>query len=523
MTTISDLPASIVHLITRAARTRFIRGTNWYAQVCRSWRDAPESEDQEQLQLLLALEGLPADTLTSTSEWMDMHGACVTSLYITYDPATAPLFQQLPLSTAPLVGLVQLELDGPDSLVAIIPALPQLVSLTHLGASIEVVATGGNTQEWSQGVFSAKGVPLDAAPCLQQLCPGLKSLRLDICCDDPGPSICVEAPVVQLLPGGLQHLHLHNDSLWKAIGVLSSTLTPFTSLRTIHLEYMDVMDPDDLLLMPELQAVSVYAYYYWVNGAWVTVEQWLAGGLCTAQQHVTKLTGLRFVGCPDLSPVLTAVTSLRRLQLTVEEPDAGTQLQQLWGLTGLRQLDLHIYCTTEQATADAVMALTRMHNLTYLSFYSETTNPPPPTWAAVLPHLNQLRMLVVSNELLLEGGLAAELTRLVQLQSLYVDEWVDGECDAAAIRAKLETAPHLQLLSKCNRLLTVWYSAWYGDADGDVEEQKSALHVCEIVHEAQPAVCCWHKWQRLDVGRMLQPRACPHLPGSGVWELQQQV
>jgi hypothetical protein len=178
MTSVGDLPPAAVRLITRAARTRIIPGTNRFARVCRSWRDAGLSSDgQEQLQLLLALEGLPADTVAFTSEWMEQHGECVTSLDITYDLKAAGLFQQLPLSTAPLAHLARLELLGPNSLVALVPALPQLMALTHLRAGIALVPMGSSTQSWSPGVFSVKdaggaALPAAAVPRAQEPAPG---------------------------------------------------------------------------------------------------------------------------------------------------------------------------------------------------------------------------------------------------------------------------------------------------------------------------------------------------------------
>jgi hypothetical protein len=91
----------------------------------------------------------------------------VNVLHITYNPNMVPLLQQLPLSTAPLAGLARLEVEGPDSLVTLAPVLPQLVALTHMRASIDVMQQPGS----SHLVFSSMGVPLEVAPAYSSCAP----------------------------------------------------------------------------------------------------------------------------------------------------------------------------------------------------------------------------------------------------------------------------------------------------------------------------------------------------------------
>jgi hypothetical protein len=55
----------------------------------------------------MACRQLPLDAVSSW--WLAEHWQCVTALNIHYHRDTAPLLQQLPLSTAPLVGLARLE------------------------------------------------------------------------------------------------------------------------------------------------------------------------------------------------------------------------------------------------------------------------------------------------------------------------------------------------------------------------------------------------------------------------------
>jgi hypothetical protein len=515
MTTFNDLPAPALRLITRFARTRHIRGTNRYARVCRSWRDASnDSEGQEQLQLLLALEGLPADTISSTSEWLAQHGVCVNTLQVTYDLDTAPLFQQLPLSTAPLVGLVRLEVDGPDSLVALAPALPQLVALTHLRASIGLVTTGNSMGVWSQGVFSAHGAPLHEVPHLQQLCPGLKSLHLNMgfCGNgsdhDDSP---VNLPVAEVLPDGVEQLHLHGSTTYMGTVLPCTTLAPYYSLRNISLTHLQVADLDELLLMPGLQEVDLHLFDCWEDGIKVPVQDWLAKGLTTAPQHVTKLAGLLWTSS-NLKPLVTKATHLRKLQLTVGGPDAGAKVQQLSVLSQLRHLDINVICLPHHnATAAAVLALSNLQQVTYLSLYTGAQTLPCSTaWAALLPCLTQLRVLAVDRQQLLGGVLAAEFSRLVQLACLYLGVQSRGWWDPTSALA----APTLDVLSRSSTLTDVlyWYEG-YGNA---------AQPLWQRVHQSGLHVSRWQQWRHAaEEGRVVRPRPCPHLPG--VWELQQEA
>jgi hypothetical protein len=507
--TLDDLPAPAVRLITRYARTRRIPGTNRFARICRSWRDAAlDSDSQEQLQLLLALEGLPADTLATTSSWLAQHGGCVTSLHVTYDPETAPLFQQLPLSSAPLVNLARLEVDGPDSLVALAPALPQLVALTHLRASIGLIATDSSTQDGPDCVFSVRGQPLEAPPCLQQLCPGLKSLHLGI-----RSGTCFDhAPVAQLLPDGLEQLRID-----AACGVIvhSAALTPFTSLRRLTLYGGYLADPDLLLVMPGLEEVDLRQANIW-SGPSVFPATWLERGLCPVPQHLTKLTGLRIVSEPGQAypPSLqTALCGLRKLQLYLVWSGPTVCVQQLSSLTRLQHLWLELEAEAVFDAEPALSALSGIRQLTCLCLSIGQLLPPPrSTWAAVLPHLPQLRVLAVRKELLLEGALVAGVARLTGLQCLYVEAPVAG-WDPAATGA--EVAPHLHVLSKCSSLKAV---LCWGHHD---EWSVHAPPLYEYVHQGRLHLSCWHKWRHAaEEGRVVCPRPCPHLPG--VWEPQQQ-
>jgi hypothetical protein len=335
--------------------------------------------------------------------WLARHGHCVDSLHITYNPDADVLFQQLPLSKAPLVGLVRLEVDGPDSLVALAPALPQLVALTHLSASISLVGSSLDPPY----VFSAERP-------LQQLCPGLKSLRLAIDCSYSAGLDWVDAPVVNLMPAGLQQLHITCGSTVRAISLDSGILTSLTALRSLSLVGLAV-DPDPLFHMPSLEQVDLCGVQCLVDGEWSSLADWLVEGVCTALQHLTKLSGMTLshagVGPWSLQSLVTTVPGVCKLEVDVERPSDTTAawVQQLSGFACLRHLDLSMYSVHMEGDATAVVSeLSSLQQLTYLRLSDRHARVQPSTWAGVLPCLPQLQVLGVSKQLLLEG-LAAEV------------------------------------------------------------------------------------------------------------------
>jgi hypothetical protein len=423
MTTFDDLPRCAVNLIKRCARTRRIPGTNRFAQVCRSWRDA-DGDDQEQLQLLLALEGLPPDTVMFTSQWLAQHGACVTSLHITYDPSTAPLFQQLPLSTAPLAGLARLEVDGPDSLLALAPALPQLVALTHLKASISLVCAE-DSDRGATALFSVNGAALQSVPSLEQLCPGLRSVHMTLELPVRAwlPQM-VDTRLSQLFPSSLDQLHLTGKSSLASMIMPCASLARLTSLRRLTLDGMSVQDPDLLLQLPALEDLELH-YCCWAEGVTSpTLQGWAVEVLHSAPQHMTKIAGLQLSGhgVEDALPeLLVAAPRLCKVYMTLSRDEDAARVQQLGALSGLRQLDLFLNSPPMGHPLEAATGLSFLpsfQQLTYLHVAAPAAVVPRSTWAGLLPRLPQLRVLAVG-EVLLEG-LAPEVTQLSQLQCLYV-------------------------------------------------------------------------------------------------------
>jgi hypothetical protein len=522
MPKLDDLPAAAVRLITRYARTRYIPGTNRYARVCRSWRDASiDSEDQEQLELVLALEGLPLDTFTNSARWLAQHGSCVTSLQVTYDSATAPLFQQLPLSTAPLASLARLEVDGPDSLVALAPALPHLVALTHLRASIGFIGSALDPPD----MYSADRP-------LQQLCPGLKSLRLAVDCRVPGVVQVAETPLAGLLPAGLEQLHMHRGRLTCTVGkiaVNSAALTSLTALRCLTLMGL-VADPDPLFHMPALVQLDLsYVRRSW-HGGMSCISEWLLAGMCTAPQHQTKLTGVQLsqFGSDDsgaMQSLVTAAPSVCKLDLSLHSKTANdgaaAWAQELPGFAHLRHLNLVVWRGEPGNVAAAMLALSSLQQLTCLCFDNDSTSVPPSTWAAVLPHLTQLRVLGVPLQQLLEGGLAPVVPQLTQLQCLYIECQLDNRYPAAT---GAQVTPHLQVLSECSSLKAV-LCGWY---TRDNSPGAQPLWVYE--HQGRLHLSCWHKWyDAAREGRVVcplrlpPPAGCVGAAAAGCRWVQQQV
>jgi hypothetical protein len=510
MVTLGDLPASALRLITRSARSRLIPGTNRFAKVSRSWRDAGiDSGEDEQLQLLVALEDLPSEAVASTSSWLAQHGGCVTSLQVMYDSATAHLFQQLPLSTAPLVGLERLELDGPDSLVALAPALPQLVHLTHLSASITFNSKRVDTGK-ARCVVTTQG-QLEALPSLQQLRPGLKSLTLDISATSSFSAVTV--PVEKLLPGDLEGLHMRGDD---RIELECTQLAYLTRLRSLTLESLSVMDPDQLLSMPGLVDIAHDTGMLYVDHQHHSADDWLASLVDNAPQHLSKLTGMTsYISPPEMAPVLALAPTLRKLSLVMSVTSAAAELQQLSTVTSLRHLALDIMHGSRSHSNAVVSALSSVQHLTYLQLHMRSKGVQRSTWAAVLPHLTQLQVLSVKQGLL-GTGLAAEAMRLTQLQSLYVE--CPKQVFTPAVISSLRE--QLQVLGMCHSLKAVL--CWSFARRGEEPRGGAAAGVPLVEGQAEGGVLfsCWGKWREAaEEGRVVCPRACPHLPG--VCELQQ--
>jgi hypothetical protein len=318
----------------------------------------------------------------------------VTSLQVTYDPDTAPLFQQLPLPTAPLVGLARLEVDGPDSLVALAPVLPQLVALTHLRASISLVGDTSDTHE--------------ALPSLQ-LCPRLRSLHLIMERDDDKDFYMVGAPEVQQLPVGLEELTIHTGRSVLNVNLHCGAIPRLTCLRRLSLKGLQVLvDGEKLFEMPVLEELDLRNTGSWRGDTSSTEANLLHLEACTAAHQRRKLIGMSLVQIgPNSGAAHTLVAvapGVRKLAVTLMQPGAaGPFMQQLSGLRRMHHLEVFTRAPTADDLA-RVAALPSAGHLTCLCLHSWSEGVPRTTWAAVLPRLTQLRVLVMRKELLLEGS-----------------------------------------------------------------------------------------------------------------------
>jgi hypothetical protein len=471
-------------------------------------RDAAtqDSEDQEQLQLLLGLQGQTAGTVASISQWLSLYGTCVTSLHAIYDTATAPLFHQLHLSTAPLVGLVRLEVDGPDSLVAVAPALQQLVALTHLKACIELPRLASSASG-SQHVGSAQGQPLQqGVPCLQHLCPGLRSLHLDI---TPiwSPQANMDVPWADLLPANLEQLHMRATASSK--GLPCAALACCTCLRSLTLRDFILKEPGVLLGMPGLDALDLHGVSCMVDGRSQDACDWLAARAHAEQQWLTKLTGLSLKLPSPAMPLLTAAPNLRALSLFLMKGAAEAFVQQAPLLRGLRRLQVRAAGLPDEVI---VRALTDVLQLTCLQLrevvagterHLAERTATRSTWAEVLPYLTQLRVLGVTSRQLLRTGLAQEVKRLTQLQCIYI-EYPTLEFSPSAVATMRQ---QLQVLSSCSSLRAVL--CWSPGRDVVPASQPLFFSMPEGALQLSGS----HAWcPAVEQGRVVCPALCPHLP-----------
>jgi hypothetical protein len=274
------------------------------------------------------------------------------------------------------------------------------------------------------------------------------------------------------------------------------------------------LNADLLLGMTGLEELQLWRLYGMVGQHFFPTE-WLAAGACTAPQHLTKITGLSLNPMsPALDTLIAGPNNLRKLDLVLGIRELGAGLQQLSALTGLRHLSLKAMGLWQDVPEAALLALSSLQQLTYLSVSARPFSAPRSTWAAVLPHLTQLRVLGLTREQLAEEGVAAEVAGLPQLQCLYVED--DMLVVWGADNTVWHVAPHLQVLSSCGSLRAVL--CW---SDNPHAAPNLPMYMWEHVHLGRLHLSGWHKWRDAAVeGRVVCPQHCPHLPD--VWELQQE-
>lgn len=202
-----ELPNAAIRNVIKRGRPRCIPGTNKYARVCRSWREASSSMvDDEQLQLYLDLDKIEQRELDACVAWLQQHGSCATGLTV---EGLGLLSRWLSIEQAlfsPSVfssNITRLDLKDAN-LLALAPHLQQLPTLQHLGTHASCVTAADPWQ-------LCHGDDVAEVPNLGLLCPQLVSLHLVAQPHDSSDSSDehhVHPQLVRLLPRSLQRLHL---------------------------------------------------------------------------------------------------------------------------------------------------------------------------------------------------------------------------------------------------------------------------------------------------------------------------
>jgi hypothetical protein len=378
MPDVSDLPDSVLQLIQEFAVGRRVLGINKHARVCRAWRSASQAWDWEALRLVLDLDLAAVDGLQLQDAilWFTAYGHQVQHLGIkSYEQPSFPVLQQLWVAPKSFSNLVQLEVDGINTLVNLAPLLPQLSKLRHLGASISLRQEEGS----DAGSFCIPNgqQALPAVPALQELCPQLQMLHLVVNSD----SRWMDPRLEQVLPCGLKQLvlevvgdppeldpvslasctALQELTLQNVVMGEAHALSDLDHVQTIRM--VDVPVPDEALLQIKDRLVQYTArafHLYWGDPL-VPGQLTSLTALSTRQDLAASLDEF----CLNGLTALQHLRALRHLELLGVEDTEGSQLplvlQQLAGLPQLRSLRLE-----GRFWHEAVVALTAFQQLTAL-------------------------------------------------------------------------------------------------------------------------------------------------------------
>jgi hypothetical protein len=541
---VRDLPGPVVRSIVSRARGRLIPGTNRFAAVCRSWRDETSSgNDEEGLQPLLCVHQVQPGDLEACLAWLQQHGGCVTSLSVTgpdrsYWPDEGlhglcwPFFSRLLVApTAFGPHLTRLELQGKDTLLPLAPHLQQLPALQHLGAS-----TTMKYMFKKKGFFcrnADRGKRAARLPDLEQLCPQLVSLHLTVhnqLCDNGSRYYAVDARLSDLLPVGLQRLHLAGD--WACIREMDcARLTHLTALDHLTLQGVIMTHQEHLAGMSRLQKLELWrseihpahlpSLASKLVGYWGYGSTLCPGMLC----QLTALTALAFTPCecnhgtgpePAVNPLLS-LASLRHLFISFEFLHANTLfLEGLGGLSSLRSL--RISGALGPSVLEQVAGATQLTHLG-LGFWS---NDPLPDadGPQVLQQLTGLQRLDIHSHYLVSQ--AEVLTALQQLTHLVVMQASNPPHGAPKVKLEDVCAAVAGRLPKLQKLVSMdWggrdlkqasrFFGLYGEGlDKVVPSPLPGVQVLRgTLHMRDPGDMSEHA----ALLRPRQTRPCPHLPG----------
>jgi hypothetical protein len=490
----------------RKARTRRVPGTNRFAAVCKSWRDAGSHLDEEdQLQLLVDLRQMVGAEQAATLAWMQQHGTCVAGLCTAGELEQCwPVMQQLLARPGPYLS--RLELEGQDSLLLLAPHLQQLPSLQHLSASITY-----NHKEPAEQPKWGHEKPVATPPDLRQLCPQLVGLKLALYGRTPELTTPTLQPGLScLLPVGLRRLHL---AAYRMV-VDCALLTHLTALGDLTLE-RESSHLECLVGMGSLQQVQLCGH---------SLSRWPNPGHLDLVPLASKLVGLW--DCDDMVPA-RMLTQLSRLTAL------GFRLNSWKG-------------RWDPPPADAVQSLASLQHM----YLEHADLSPASKWLLNgLPGLTSLRSLVLWQNSIMPMVGATQLTELDLWDDWYDDPNIDYG-DPEVFLAPLQQLTGLQtlrinqtLLEPCSKRLgvltqltrlMVWRcgkelssSELLAPLTGQSDSLKLVLYYC---WEEQPV----HAWEYVSPSRgwvrvtadnsqgipFLNPllpqrsmRPCPHLAG----------
>jgi hypothetical protein len=530
------MPLGVVQRIAHLARGRRIPGTNKYARVCRQWRDASNSDEAEQLQLLVDLHIMSAEEVARACSWMSMHGRSVQTLLVSAEGMAPPhqTWFTTAAAAAALGNLRRLEVHQGHSLLMLVPVLGQLPHLQHLGAAVAAVADANKSWQVAGGEEMVEGVLMDQRsrpwqplPDMQRLCPQLTHLFLcldvevesdgledDIAWDYDG-GVTVDKRLARLLPATLQHLtlsagldcmdtvFLHPTSLThlKALQQLTlrcvemdaagcqaavAHLTALQELRVRDWRYVTQPEPV-LLLAPKLVD---YRVHYNLPAA--------------AAPQLVHLTRLVWRNCGEMLPgaaqALAACTALQELRLEAyymggpgSQTEVAAVVRQAAGMPQLRSLQLE---GRAESTEDLAASLAQCTQLTSLILWIKDRQD---AYLSVPQQLTGLQRLTVPWQLVKQEA-GAWLEPLTALTLLYMN--VESSCETPVAARNL-----------CEDLWAI--------NDSHVQQQVGPCHQARM-HEALQQVQVWPPrlqqlviWvQRRLAGRGVAPRRWQHTPSA---------
>jgi hypothetical protein len=347
-----ELPLVLLERIIRQARTRKIPGSNRYARVCRQWRDAYNSSDDEvQLQLFLDKRLADEADVSQLSSWMSMYGQHLGVLVAGPIQPGPEQLDWLPGPAAALRCLTRLEVVQRDSLALLAPVLGQLPQLQHLAARVGLTWCDDSDSASDMSGMIDKGVfchhvwqqktdrwahgpsHWEPIPNFQQLCPQL--VRLHLTLEPECEDLEVDSRLHRLLPTGLQQLSLSNaDDCEMWLGSSMLRLEHHTALQQLVLSGVQLTQHEAACLLERVRKYQRPGQQLQVHVCDTSIS---SGAL---QQLAPLLTDLHTYDATDVQ-LVAGLAPLTRLAVddSGENVIAGVA-HVVSSLTGLQELVL---------------------------------------------------------------------------------------------------------------------------------------------------------------------------------------